>query len=225
MMKPNQSILRKVIIYGNRALARMLWVDAQDHPDVEIAGFVVDEGFQSESKMFCGLPQVVLSEMIERFPPDTYHLLVLDGRQALDSREPLFKRVEHLGYPFINYISPSAVVASDLVMGVNNVVMDLAYVGPQVVFKDNVIVHQQVYLGHDATIDSHSNFNPGVRIGGYCTCGEGVFVGIGAVIIDHITLGAHSIVGAGALVLKNTEAYTTNVGHPARAIKGARHAE
>jgi len=217
--------MKKVILYGNRALARMIYLDAHQHPDVSIEGFVVDAGYQTADGLFCGLPQVVFEDMTKVFPPNQYHLLVLDGRQALDKRAPLIKRVEGLGYTYINYISPKAFVASDLQMGHNNIFLELAYVGPQVKLEDNVIIHQHVYLGHDATIASHTNINPGVRIGGYLSCGEGVFVGIGAVIIDHITLGDHAIVGAGALVLKDIDAKTTNVGHPSQVIRGREHAK
>mgnify|MGYP000408262092 CR=1 FL=1 len=49
--------------------------------------------------------------------------------------------------------------------------------------------------------------------------GVGVYVGIGATVIDHITIGAGSVIGAGAVVTKDLPDRVLAVGVPAKVVK------
>lgn len=214
---------KPVIVYGNRSLGKMLWMDAQDSKDFVIKAFIVDEGYLNEERLFCGCPQVSYNEMLKLYPPSGYDLIVCDGTNLIKNKEPLFIKVKDLGYTFRNYISPRSIVSSDCVMGVNNIIFEQVYIGPNGVIGDNNLIRQQVYLGHDFKIGNHSIFNPGVKIGGFLESESYVFVGLGAVVVDHIKLDEHSIVGAGSVVIKSTESYSINVGNPSRNIKGGKH--
>ncbi len=55
-----------------------------------------------------------------------------------------------------------------------------------------------------------------VRIGRNC------WIGMGAIILPGVTLAEGVIVGAGAVVTKDLDAFTVNVGNPARPVK-SRH--
>ena len=51
------------------------------------------------------------------------------------------------------------------------------------------------------------------------TIGDGVFLGVGCVILPGVTLGERSYVGANALVTKDVPAWTIVGGNPARPLK------
>jgi acetyltransferase-like isoleucine patch superfamily enzyme len=59
---------------------------------------------------------------------------------------------------------------------------------------------------------------PGVRIAGDVTLGDGVFAGIGAVVIPGISIGSWSVIGAGAVVIRNAAEGVKLVGVPAKAV-------
>jgi acetyltransferase-like isoleucine patch superfamily enzyme len=44
------------------------------------------------------------------------------------------------------------------------------------------------------------------------------YIGIGATIRNGVRIAEESLVGAGSLVLRDTEPYSRNVGHPARVL-------
>ncbi len=49
--------------------------------------------------------------------------------------------------------------------------------------------------------------------------GEATYIGMRAIVIDHITIGAHSVVGAGAVVTMDVPDHVLVVGMPARIVK------
>lgn len=214
---------KPVIIYGNRSLGKMLWMDAQTSNDFKIEAFIVDDAYLNENGLFCGLPQISFSRMLEMFPSEKYDLIVTDGTNLIQNKEPLFLKVKDMGYTIRNYISSKSIVSDDCIMGVNNIVFEQVYIGPNGIIGNNNLIRQQVYLGHDFKIGNHCIFNPGCKIGGFLESGSNVFVGMGAIVIDHIKLKDYSIVGAGSVVIKSTEEYSINVGNPSRNIKGDKH--
>ena len=65
---------------------------------------------------------------------------------------------------------------------------------------------------------------PGVNVSGYIQLETGVYNGTNATVLPGNldkpkTLGQYSIIGAGAIVLKNTLAFTTYIGAPAKELK------
>lgn len=214
---------KPVIVYGNRSLSKMLWMDSKEDENFVIKAFIVDDSYLNKDRQFCGLPQVGLSYMKEIYPPEEYDLIVCDGTNLIQNKEPLYLKVKDLGYTFRNYISPRSIVSNDLIMGVNNIIFEQVYIGPNGTIGNNNVIRQQVYLGHDFNIKDHSIFNPGVKIGGFLDCDSYVFVGIGAVVVDHIKLEKYTKIGAGSVVIKSTEKNSVNVGNPSRNIKGAKN--
>ena len=60
---------------------------------------------------------------------------------------------------------------------------------------------------------------PGANVAGACHIGQATYIGMGAIVIDHITVGSHSVVGAGAVVTKDVPDNVVVVGVPARVVK------
>ena len=55
--------------------------------------------------------------------------------------------------------------------------------------------------------------------------GEGVWVGVGAIVLGGVTVGSHSIVAAGAVVTKSFPEHSVIAGIPARRIGDTRDRE
>ncbi|MFT4547912.1 MAG: carbonic anhydrase/acetyltransferase-like protein (isoleucine patch superfamily) [Pseudoalteromonas tetraodonis] len=91
-------------------------------------------------------------------------------------------------------------------------------IGQRSNLQDGTVVHLSddfgVEIGDDVTIGHRALIHA-------CTIGDGVLVGMGAIIMDGVVIGAGSIVGAGALVLAGTEvpARSLVLGSPAKVVR------
>jgi acetyltransferase EpsM len=56
-------------------------------------------------------------------------------------------------------------------------------------------------------------------MGGSVTIGEGTYVGMGAIIMDHVAAGSRCVIGAGALVTRSLPDRVQAVGIPAKITK------
>jgi len=123
------------------------------------------------------------------------------------------------GAVMTNAIHPSAVVASDVTMGVGVVLVAGSVVNPGAQLGDLVIVNTGATVDHDCRLGVGVHVGPGAHLTGSVVCGEYAFVGAGAVVIPGRTIGARTVVGAGAVVVSDIGSDVTVVGCPARVIK------
>lgn len=91
-------------------------------------------------------------------------------------------------------------------------------------FGDFIIVSFNSTIGHDCKLASYVSIMPGVNVSGWVQLDTGVYIGTNAAILPGSldkpkVLGEYSVVGAGAIVLKDTLAYTTYIGAPAKELK------
>lgn len=210
--------MKEVVVYGNSVLSQMLYYDSLKNPDFAVACFAVDEPYFT-GDTFLGLPQIKIGQAAELYPPDAFDMLcVMGGYSGMRGRAVMFEKAKKTGYALRNYISPSAEVLPQTQMGENNIIFSQSYIGMGGVMGSNNIIRQQVYLGHNFKIGDHNFIGVGVHIGGDCAMGDLCYIAMGTTVIDHITVGTETLAGAGSVVIRNTEAYSKNVGSPARVI-------
>jgi sugar O-acyltransferase (sialic acid O-acetyltransferase NeuD family) len=122
------------------------------------------------------------------------------------------------GLGFIVAIDPSAVIASNAVIGPGTVIMPTAVVQVGSRLGGHAIVNTGASVDHDCEVGDFAHLSPGVRISGECCIGAGSHLGIGASVTQCLTIGADAVVGAGAAVVDDVVAGSTVAGVPARAI-------
>ena len=78
-------------------------------------------------------------------------------------------------------------------------------------------------IGHDCRVGDYAHVAV-AHLGGGASIAEGVFMGLGSVVLPSVHVGAWATVGAGAVVTRNVDPETTVIGIPARplAVRGAR---
>jgi hypothetical protein len=160
--------MKRVIVYGNTTLNKMLYYDAAGCPDFEIAGFTVERDYLKGRDQMLGLPLVAFEDISSLYPPAEYDMIVVfTGYHKLGrEREEKYLAAKAQGYTLRNFFSPRADVMPDITWGDNNVVLAQSHVGVSAAVGSNNLIRQQVYLGHDLKMGSHNLFTPGCIIGG-----------------------------------------------------------
>lgn len=213
-----ENVNKKVIVYGNTILSKMLYYDSLKHPDFIVACFTVDEEYLHDDK-FLGLPQINFESITCLYPPEEYDMIaILGGYSCMRNREKMYYKALEKGYLLRNYISPSCDMPPDIEMGENNIIFGLTHIGPGGKMGCNNIIRQNVYLGHDFNIGNNNNIAAGCRIGGSCTIENTCYIGLGATITNNTSIREETLIGAGSVVIRHTDPYSKNVGNPSRVI-------
>lgn len=210
--------MKKLAIFGTGGFAKELLDLALDQGYGEIC--FLEQSVKDEQHLL-GFP--ILSES------------VLDTLQAFDFAigvaDPKIRKKIYGFYPQLNY--PNLVHSqASLGYGIDQVLQCCKGVviaaGARITnscsFGDFVIVSFNSTIGHDCKLNNFVSVMPGVNVSGCIELKEAVYIGTNATILpgqspNHLKcLGEYSTIGAGSLVLKDTQAYTTYVGSPAREL-------
>lgn len=105
-------------------------------------------------------------------------------------------------YVFGTYLPPSTQIGPGFVV----------FHGYALVVNEKSVIGENVTVRHCVTIGGRSGPDDCPRIG------NGVDIGVGALIIGPIQIGDNAIIGAGAVVLKDVPAGAVVVGNPARIL-------
>lgn len=195
----------KIVIYGNGAMARILFSYARRSMDV--CGFTVDDSCIAEnSDTFCGIPLVPFSTVQEVFDPKSYKLIVAMGFIDMnDLREKKHFEAKEKGYLFESYVHESVLIHDDVSIDENCIILDHVSIHPGCKIGQGTFVSSNVNIGHDSIIGAYNFVSSGVSIAGGCHIGPGCFFGVNSSVAHGIHVGARNFVAANTLLNKSTE--------------------
>ena len=196
---------KNLLIFGNGEIADLANFYFSKFTNYDVAGFVIDDIFYSES-IFCGKPIIKLSEIKEKYSTHLFTFFVaLAYKKANQVRKEKYEFIKKMGYSFASFLSPSATILNNELVGDNCFILENNVIQPYVKIGDNVTLWSGNHVGHHSTIGNHCFVSSHVVISGGVTIGEQVFLGVNSTIKDHIEIGEKSIIGAGCCILKNVE--------------------
>jgi acetyltransferase EpsM len=131
------------------------------------------------------------------------------------TRRRVADQVLAVGGELATLTHPSAVIASDVVLGAGSVVMAGVVINPGTRIGRLAIINTRASVDHDCRIGDYVMIGPGAVLAGGVRVGAGAFVAAGAVIIPRIDVGAGSYVAAGATVIERVRCRTLVAGCPA----------
>jgi sugar O-acyltransferase (sialic acid O-acetyltransferase NeuD family) len=134
------------------------------------------------------------------------------------ARKRQFDKLKAAGAKLATVVHPQATLGKGVVLGEGVVAFAHVVVNPDTHVGANTILNTASTVDHDCVIGAHCHLAPGVRIAGEVTLGEGVFAGIGAVVIPGLSIGRWSVIGAGAVVIRDAAESAKLVGVPAKAV-------
>lgn len=203
----------KTVIVGAGGHAQVIadiFLQSKENKDIYPIGFV-DDDKRLQDKKILGLPVLGLIEYIDKIDCDA--VIIGIGHNAV--RKKLYDELINRGLNFVQAIHPTAVIGSDVEIGLGTVICANSVIITGSKIGHNVIINTGATVDHHNIINDHVHIAPGSHTGGEVTVQEGAFIGIGATIMPQKKIGKWGIVGAGALVNKDVEEGQTVIGVPA----------
>lgn len=209
----------KTIIYGNGAIARLLFSYARRSMD--IAGFTVDDVCIAENtQSFLGLPLVPFSGVEKRFEPDAHAMIIAVGFVEMNAlRARKYMEAGEKGYRFASYVHESVLMHDEVVIEENCVILDHVSIHPGCRIGRGTFVSSNVNIGHDCRVGEANWINSGVAIAGGCEIGAGCFFGVNSSTGHGLHIGARNFIAANTLVNKSTEADQVYLSEPGQLFR------
>ena len=135
--------MAKVIIFGIGQIAEIAHFYLTNDSEHEVVAFTVDKEFLEKEK-FHNLPVIAYEELIEKYPPNEYKMLIpISYKKVNKLRVQKFVDAKSKGYECVSYISSKATyyntpVGENCFIFENNVIQPFTKIGDNyVIFKGN----------------------------------------------------------------------------------------
>jgi sugar O-acyltransferase (sialic acid O-acetyltransferase NeuD family) len=194
---------RKLLIFGNSMLAKVMLFYFQRDSSYDVAGFTVDRKYISDA-YFCGLPVFPFEEVQKTHPKTEFEIFVAIGPTKMNSlREEVYKRVKSKGYGCATYISTHAICDSPL--GENCFVGDMSIINPFVKIGYNNFFFEKVFIANDSIVENNCYFSPLSTIGTFSEINSNCVLGTGSIIKTSVNIAEKTLIGASCYISRNSK--------------------
>jgi sugar O-acyltransferase (sialic acid O-acetyltransferase NeuD family) len=201
----------QLIIFGSGQMAEVAYARFRRDSRYEIAGFTVDRSHLHRSSMF-GLRVVPFEDVESEYAPSSVRMFIAVGPiQNNRIRADRFLQAQRMGYGFVNYVSPHAIVDPDVELGENCSVGENAIVQAYARIGDNVRIGSASVVGHHCELTDHCYLAVNCILAGSVHIGARAFLGAAATIRDGVSIGEGCVIGAGATIVRDTAPGTVHV--------------
>lgn len=210
--------MRKLLIYGNGAMARVLY--SYVRRTREVCAFTVDDHCMGGQDRFCGLPLLPFSKLEAVCDPRSHEMIIAVGFVEMnDLRVRKYEEAKAKGYPFASYVHDSVLQHDDVRIDENCIILDHVSIHPGCTIERGVFITGNVGVGHDCNIGAGCWINSGVAIGGGCTLGERCFMGVNSSLGHGVKLGAQTFVAANTFIARDTLANEVYLSEPGQLFR------
>lgn len=207
--------MKRLIIVGAGGLGREVYTWTEAHPDCgclwEIAGFLDDNPAALDRFDY---PVGILATVVDYAPQPNDLFLCAIGSPSIKRR--VCGKLLGSGAEFISLAHPTAVIGSNVEIGVGTIICPHAIVTCDVTIGDFVAINCHTSVGHDVRIADWVTLSGHCDVTGQTELGEMAFLGSGARILPLKKVGARAMVGAGSVVINHVQTNAKVFGNPAR---------
>lgn len=208
----------KIAIFGTSGFAYEVADVAYSLGYKEIVLIGKDESSTNTNRL-----KIILEKNIDNLIKEGFNFAIGVGDPIL--RRKIYLNFKDLEYP--NLIHPNSIYGIMQRDKFNNKKGNIITAG--VIFTNNIevgdfgVYNLNCTIGHDCIISDFVSLMPAVNVSGNVKLYPGVYVGVGAIILNgrdgmKLTINKNVIIGAGAVVTKDIRANVTVIGCPAREI-------
>ncbi|QQO23157.1 acetyltransferase [Bradyrhizobium diazoefficiens] len=208
--------MQDLILVGGGELARVIIETAQSQGCWNVIGFVDPEPCEETTRRLhverLGIDKDLLSYPQAKLVLGVGTIKVSNARRNivtnLDLPDSRWATIVHPSA----YVSPSASISHGAIVLAGAVVCSGASIG------SHCIINLGAKIDHDVHVGSFVHVAPQAALGGGSHIEDDAYIGMGAVIRDHLTVSSRTLVGMGAVVSKQFAPGKTLVGVPAREL-------
>jgi acetyltransferase EpsM len=205
---------RKLIVLGAGGFARQIQWIAQRTEQYDVLGFL-DETIESVGT----LNDLPVYQHLEEFGESgNGEVFLISAVGDINLRRRWHNNFSET-YQFTNLIDPSVIIAPNVRMGSDVILLANNVCGNDCIIGNGVHINWVSIVSHDVCVGDFCNIAASVKLTGGCQLGEAVDMGTNSVVLPNVSIGDRAIIGAGAVVTQNIPKDCTAVGVPAKIIK------
>lgn len=191
-------------MFGNGSFALTAYHTFKHDNGLEISAFTVDRSYIKENQ-FLGIPLVPFDEVIKKYPPSEYSMLIALGFLKTNQlRAQKYNEIVEIGYNLRTLVNKKAITYPELKIGNNCFIAAGVVIHPGAEIGNNVVIRESCFIGHHSVIEDHCFIGAGSVVAGGTTIGAYSILGINSSIRDGVTIAKSCIIGAGVTVLQDT---------------------
>lgn len=196
--------MKNVVLFGNGKTAQVMRYHIEREGG-SVAAFTLDRKYFKKDWL-SDIPVVPFDEVEHLYPPEMYSMFISVGYKNLNTlRAKRVQEAEEKGYHLENYVSPSAILWDDLIIGANCKIGEKTLMQPFSELGKNVFIGSGCIIGHHSRVMDHCFIASGVTLGGGVRVEPYSFLGTGSVVRNEITVKRSTVIGAGVTLLESTE--------------------
>lgn len=209
-----------IILLGASPKARTLLDMLYDENMIEVITGLADRDVMKHGTTFYGKPILGDIDTILADPrwADCSFCICLSERRFADRWE-LTRTIENAGRRFSSIISTKAHVVNSAQISPGAYIMSECSIRSFTRIGTCTSVLVGAYIGHDVVIKENVEIASRAAIAGFVTVNSNTFIGVNATILPGVTIGSNVIVGGGSVVTKDVPDDVVVAGNPARIFK------
>lgn len=203
----------KVIVIGSSGHAKVIIDAINKERHYEIIGLLDDFRMKGETTM--NVPVIGKVSDIKNFLQ--YSFII--GVGSNHGRFSIYNKLIELGLNYINVIHPSAIIGSDVSLGVGNFFAAGTIVNSGTIIGNHCIINTGATVDHDNTLEDFVSIAPNASLAGNVTVERGSLIGMGSCVIEKRKIARQTIIGAGSVVTKDIGKFKIAYGSPCKEIR------
>lgn len=212
--------MKKILIFPFNGNAReaigVIEAINNSMPKWEIIGFFDDDP-KKYGASFAGYLVLGGRKVLADYP-DALVIAVPGSPDTFRKRAEIIEGLEIPRERWATLMHPTAVLGSEVIVGLNTVLMAHVTLTAAVRLGDHVVILPGTVVAHESEIGDYCLVGSNVSVSGGVKIGRQCYLGSGSRFIQMITVGYGAMVGLGSVVIRNVKPGSTVAGCPARPI-------
>lgn len=214
--------MEKLVIVGNTEHAVTMFNYIHNTGFGDVVAFCVNEKYITKSVLM-DKPVIAAEHILELYDKNSIKLILGVGYNKMGNvKRNLFNLFTGMGYEFVNYIHPSALIGEDVVLGSGNNILEGTILESGVEIGDGNLLFGGAMIAHDTKVGNFNSFSVKSVLAGCSTVMNHCFVGANATVRDHVILNDYVLVGAGAYADRSLEEYSVLAAQKSVLLEGKR---
>ena len=213
--------MKKIVIFGSGAHAKVIFHEIQNLKKYKILGFVDDTKKKIMVTKYKNKKFYNLGSINQFFISNYRNVCGVIGIGDNNVRNKIFNKVNKIdkSFKWESIISKNAIINNNVKIGHGSMICSNVLINNNTIIGNHCLINSSCSIDHDNNFENFSSVAPGVVTGGNVFIKKNSFIGIGSIIKNRITIGNNTIIGGNSFVTKDCLSNSTYVGSPAKKIK------